>query len=155
MSANVVLVCIDDGDLAWLRESAEAAFVLHPTAVAYELEGAFAGIHYLLSGHAPAGPLGFIADLGVGQLVPRQFPAGPGRVLSPALLADIARGIESLSVGVVRARLDSDVLRSLDPFAGHPFGDDEKEWLLAVLQGLMTFIRKAADAEVSVLVVPL
>lgn len=156
MTANLALVVIDEGDLAWLRESAEAAFVVHPSALAYELEGAAAGVHYLLTGRASdAGPIGFIADLGVGEVVPRQFPSGPGRVLSPDLLAVIAAAIESLPARLARARLDSDVLSSLQPFAGHPFGDDEKEWLLAVLQGLMTFIRKAADAGVHVLVAPL
>ena len=173
MSMNGVIVRLTESDLAWLRnytpgrtgqsddesgvrpsgDRTEAWFSAdNPNA--YELEEAFAGVHFLLTGSHSGGdgPPSFVANAAYGESVPYDLGFGPGRVFESPAVGAIADSIESLSAKAVRQRLESDELRSLHPFAQRPLEDDDKEWLLAVLQGLMTFMRRAATDGVPVLV---
>ncbi len=120
----------------------------------YALEEAFAGVHVLLTGTARGGegPLGFIANEAQGEALPLARHGGTGRLFDPATVATIADAIESLSAKVVRQRLASDALSAAHPFAARALDDEDKEWLLAVLQGLMTFMRRAATDGAGVLV---
>jgi len=155
---------LSDDDLAWLRGgSAHASgdelgdrtagwfFADNPNV--YEFEKAFLGVHFILTGSSFGGEgvLSFIANDASGEAVPHDFGYGPGRVFEPAAVRSIASAIESLSAKPVRTRLDSAELASIYPFT-RPLEDDDKEWLLAVLQGLMTFMRRAADDGVAILV---
>ena len=142
-----VVVRLNEEDLAWLRSSSpdQTAWLTdHPGA--YELEDAFAGVHFLLTGTSRGGdgPLSFLANPAFGESVPHAAAHPSGRVFEPAAVAAIADAIESLSVRHVRQHLQSDGLRAVYPFSGRPLTDEDQEWLLAVLQGLMTFVRGAA-----------
>jgi len=114
---------------------------LGPTPDAFDLEDAVVGVHFLLTGVASggSGPLAFLVDEALG---PRTFTA--------AEASAIADAVESIVVRVVRARLDSDALAALPPFDGRRLADDDKEWLLAVLQGVMAFMRGAASETAAV-----
>ena len=118
----------------------------------YELEDAFAGVHFLLTGSPTGGdgPLSFLANDACGEPAPHAHPHA--RVLHPTTVSAIAHAIESMSARDVRQRLASDALCALHPFAQRPLDDEDKEWLLAVLQGLMTFMRQAAADQVPMLV---
>lgn len=165
MSINGALVRLSDDDLAWLRgyrpDGADqagdrtASWFFADNPQAYELEGAFVGVHFLLTGTASGGdgPLSFVANAAFGEPVPYDRGHGPGRILAPTTVAAIADAIESMTARDVRSRLESDALSACHPFAGRRLEDDDKEWLLAVLQGLMTFMRRAAKDRVPVLVV--
>jgi len=102
---------------------------LGPDAESYDLEDAFVAVAHLVGGEAPDGPLAFLHE--AGDVPPEQVTA-------------IAHAIESMSTRVVRERLGSSALAALPPF-GRALDDEDKEWLLAVLQGLMLFVRRAAD----------
>lgn len=168
MSMNGAIVRLSDDDLAWLRGYSEADdsdsadgsedrsdgwfFADNPNV--YELEKAFAGVHFLLSGATLGGGdgvLSFIANEALGEAVPWDGGYGPGRVFDAAAVRSIADAIESLSAKPVKMRLASSDLAATYPFS-RPLEDEDKEWLLAVLQGLMTFMRKAANDGVAVLV---
>jgi hypothetical protein len=101
----------------------------------FDLEAAVAGVAYLL-GDAGA----FLA----------MHEGTPLRAMAAAEVAALATTIESLRAGQVRARLDAAELTRITPFRG-PLGDEDKEWLLAVLQGVMVFVRRAADDGVAIL----
>lgn len=101
----------------------------------YDLEAAVAGVAHLL-GEAGA----FLAV----------HEGTPLRVMPAGEVAALATTIESLRANQVRARLESAELTRIEPFVG-PLGDDDKEWLLAVLQGLMVFVRRAAEDGVALL----
>ena len=137
----------DGGDVvaAWLASS-------DPNT--YALEEAFAGVHVLLTGleRGGEGPLGFIANEALGEAVQLAHTRGIVRRFDPATVVAIADAIESLSAKVVRQRLASDALAAVHPFAGRALDDEAKEWLLAVLQGLMIFMRRAATDGAGVLV---
>lgn len=94
-----------------------------------DLEAAVDGVAFLLG------------DVGA-FLAPHE--GTPLRVMSPSEVVSLATTIESLRANQVRARLESAELTRVEPFAG-PLGDDDKEWLLAVLQAVMVFVRRAAN----------
>ena len=156
------IVRLDEEELAWLRRDVDAAaaegrmgaWLAPGNPNTYELEEAFAGVHFILTGTEQGGdgPLGFLANEACGERVATTFAGGPGRVFEPAAVSAIADAIESLSARVVGQRLASAALRALHPFAARTLGDDDKEWLLAVLQGLMTFMRHAAQGGAAILV---
>lgn len=105
-----------------------------------ELEDAVVPVHYLLTGQAQSGdgPLSFL----VGN--------DPVRVFAATSVAAIADAVESIAARLVHARLSSAGLAALPPFEGRALDDDDKEWLLAVLQGVMTFMRRAATERAAV-----
>jgi len=109
-------------------------------------------VHFLLTGteRGGEGPLSFVANEAFGA--PVRWASGHGRAFEPAAVAAIADAIEATAARLVRQRLESAALATLPPFSSRRLGDDEKEWLLAVLQGLMTFLRHAADDGVALLV---
>lgn len=119
-----------------------AAWLGTDEASAFDLEDAVVAVHHLLTGAAFASDEGALA-----------FLARGGRVFDASEVAHIADAIESLSAKVVHARLASDVLAASPPFSGRALSDDDKEWLLAVLQGVMVFMRRAASEGAPVLVV--
>lgn len=156
MSVNVSLFALSADDLAWLEayrpytkttdNRTERWFWSdHPDA--YELEKAYAGVHFLLTGedHGGDGPLAFLAT-GFGRQIPYEFAYGFGRVLDPATVTLIADLLESFPANVVRERLENPTLASVYPFSLRSLDDDDKEWLLAVLQGLMTYMRQVAQS---------
>ena len=168
MSMNGAVVRLTAEDLGWLRSYTTAktddqgepledrtdAWFFCDNPSCFEMEKAFAGVHFLLTGTdlGGAGPLSFIANASFGEAVPYDFAYGPGRVIDVAAVEAIADGIEALPARIVRERLGSAELRSVYPFSLRSLGDDDKEWLLAVLQELMTFMRQAATDGVPVLV---
>jgi hypothetical protein len=167
MRMTGVVVRVTEEDIDWLRGVVATGLVDRESAARidawfdpdnpglYELEDASAGVHLLLSGIIPAewGLSSFLANRDVGESISYRFPGGVGRVFSPSKVEAIAAAIESMSAKVVRQRLEGEHLRSLQPFAMRPLDDEDKEWLLAVLQGLMVFVRRAADDRVGLLVV--
>lgn len=163
MGDNGVLVRLSRDDLAWLRATGEpegaaagperaAAWLAADNPDVFELEQAVAGVAHLLG---DVGPVGFLADASWGEPVARDLGRGRYKVLAPEHVAAVAHAIESLSVRVVRQRLEGEALAALPPFGGRRLDDEDKEWLLAVLQGLMTFVRRAADDGIAVLVAAL
>lgn len=149
------IVRLEAADLAWLRSTGPdgtAWLVDHPRA--FELEEALSGVHFLLTGteREGEGPLGFLANPSFGESVPHGASLPSGRIIEPAAVSAIADAIESLSVRDVRPRLMGAALAALPPFAGRPLTEDDQEWLLAVLQGVMTFVRRAATDGVPLLV---
>ncbi len=161
MSAQGTLIYVSDVDLTWLRDLASdtlpgaadrlAALLASEGPHIYPLEGALPGVHHLLVGD-DSGLLAFLMDATVGEPIALPLPHTAAHVLLPPTVAAIADAIESMSVRPLRLRLAGDALRAVEPFAGRPLEDEDKEWLLAVLQGLMTFMRRAAKDRVSLLV---
>lgn len=161
MTSQGTLIHLSDADLAWLRGLASAPIADANDRLAallgtdgphtYALEGALPGVHHLLVGDG-SGLLGFLMDATVGESMALPLPDTHAHVLLPPTVAAIADAIESMSVGPLRLRLEGDALRTLEPFDGRPLEDEDKEWLLAVLQGLMTFMRRTAKGRVALLV---
>lgn len=111
----------------------------------FDLDDAGPGLHYLLSGEDAVGPLAFLAEL----------DPYPVRVVDrddTRLLADL---IESFPAKVIHERLESPGIMACPPFLGRPLEHEHKEWLLAVLHGVMVFMRRAAMNDHAVLVVRL
>jgi len=159
MHVSGAIVRIDAHDLGVLRQvvdspaSIELEFNPEDPGT-YELEKSFAAMHFLLTGQALGGegPLSFLTNEALGWAVPFAPSGKRARVLEATLVARVADAIEAISAPALVARLDSPELRALEPFVGAELADEHKEWLLAVIQGLMTFMRQTADAGGAVLV---
>lgn len=162
MSTQGTLIQLTQADLAWPgalapetsnaeRDARIAALLSSDGPHTYALEGALPGVHYLLAGDG-TGPLAFLMDVTSGEPVDISLPLTQAHLLSPSTVAAIADAIESMSARAIRVRLESAALRSCEPFSPRPLEDEDKEWLLAVLQGLMTFMRRTADDRVALLV---
>ncbi|MFO0750214.1 MAG: DUF1877 family protein [Myxococcota bacterium] len=149
-AAADLIVTLTDAERAALRHGPGAALG-EDDPRSYALEEASVGVHFLISGSVGGGdgPLAFLASAASDAGEPGVLGDARGRVLGPETVAAVADAIESLSAKLVRQRLVSDALRALPPFAGRALDDEDKEWLLAVLQGLMTFMRQAARARAS------
>ncbi|HRE89542.1 MAG TPA: DUF1877 family protein [Myxococcota bacterium] len=114
-------------------------------AESFELEDSGPALHYLLSGEDGVGPLTFLAE-------DDPYPVRGVAVEDVRLVADL---IEGFPARVIRERLESPGLMDCPPFLGRPLEDEHKEWLLAVLHGVMVFLRRAATNGHAVLVVRL
>lgn len=114
-------------------------------AESFDLEDAGYGLHYLLSGEDGVGPLAFLAETD-------PYPVRIVDLEDTRLLADL---IEGFPAKVIHERLVSSGLAACPPFLGRPLEHEHKEWLLAVLHGVMVFLRRAAMNEHAVLVVRL
>lgn len=106
---------------------------------AFELEDAALALHTLLSGEDGEGPLSFLSSEGDQAEPPLMV-----RLIEPDQVELLASLIESFPAKVIHERLESKALAAVAPFLGRPLSDDHKEWLLAVLHGLMVFVRRAA-----------
>lgn len=116
-------------------------------AESFDLEDAGPGLHYLLSDPdgGGVGPLAFLAEAD-------PYPVRIVDLEDTRLLADF---IESFPAKIIHERVESEGLSACPPFLGSPIEHEHKEWLLAVLHGVMVFMRRAVMNEHAVLVVRL
>ncbi len=122
-----------------------------------DLDKSWHGIHYLLTGTAWEGepPLNFI--LGGGEVVgDEDMGYGPARAFSPAQTAAIADALDAVSRDELASRFNPDDMQSQEIYPGiwdrSPEDDDTLGYCLEYFEDLKTFVRKAADDGLGLLV---
>jgi hypothetical protein len=159
MDIQGFMVALDAAELDWLRsagaEPPPDAWFDGTSDATCELEDAFIAVHFLLVGTPEGGahPLAFLNDTTLGEPVLRDLGGlSPGRIFTPAMVHELARHIETLPARAILERLSDPQLGTIHPFTTVP-SDDHKEWLLAVLQTMMVFIRRTANSGRHLLVI--
>jgi hypothetical protein len=125
-----------------------------PEGARANLEKAWHGIHFMLTGTAGEGdpPLNLVlggtpvGDIDVGY--------GPARVLTAAETAATDQALSLLSDAELRARLDPAriVEEEIYPSLGGEFAEGWEEYLMEYLQVLREFLRQATDARLGILI---
>lgn len=116
---------------------------------AADLDKAWHGLHYLLSGAADAGntPLDFLA-VGGEEVGSVDVGYGPARVLRPPIVAEIASRLAALSDAELRSRFDGAAMTAAniypDIWEREPADDDALGYLMEHLVGLRKAIADAA-----------
>ncbi len=114
----------------------------------YDLDKAWHGIHWLLTGSAEAtGGLLSDALLG-GEEVGDDRGYGAPRLLTPAQVVAVADALADLDADLLRSRFDPEAMRAAQvyPDVWDPEDDSLEGWLLGELDGLRGFYRAAATA---------
>jgi len=117
-----------------------------------DLEKAWHGIHYLLTGTAWEGspPLNFLAAGGreVGTI---DVGYGPARVFRSAEVKEVHAALEGLTDEALRARFDPDAMMKLKIYPeiwdSDPKDDDTLGYLMDYVSTLRAFLRQAVDAK--------
>ena len=136
----------DPGRVEELLESGDGT-------TSYDLDKAWHGIHWLLTGSAePTGELLSDAVLG-GEEVGEDLGHGAPRLLGPARVQEVAEALMSLDADLLRSRFDAEAMRAAQVYPGvwDPADGTLEGWLLGELDGLRGFYRAAATAEQSVI----
>ena len=119
-----------------------------------EIDKAWHGLHFLLTGTAWEGdfPLNFIAT--GGQEVGDDLGYGPARALTSSEVQKIDAALEPLRPGELAERFDAARMTELDiyPFGWSHDPDGELEYLLDFYAELRAFVRRTAERENAVLV---
>jgi uncharacterized protein DUF1877 len=119
-----------------------------------EVDKAWHGLHFLLTGAAWEGdlPLGFIVS--GGQEVGDDLGYGPARALTSSDVQTIDAALEPLTREQVAQRFDAARMTELEiyPFGWSDDPDGELEWLLDSYAELRAFVRRTAERRHAVLV---
>jgi uncharacterized protein DUF1877 len=111
-----------------------------------EIDKAWHGIHYLLTGSAweAALPLGFVVAGGVE--VGDDLGYGPARALRSDQVLEIDSALEPFTTEELRRRFDADRMSELEiyPFGWSEDPDGELEYLLAFYAELRAFVHRTA-----------
>jgi hypothetical protein len=119
----------------------------------YDLDKAWHGIHWLLTGSAePTGDVLSDAVLG-GEEVGDDLGYGAPRLLTAGRVADVADALAGVDADVLHARFDPEAMRAAQvyPDVWDREDDSLEGWLLGELDGLRGFYRAAATAEQAVI----
>lgn len=115
-----------------------------------DLDKAWHGLHYLLTGSADEGqgPLAFLmaGGLPVGDL---EVGYGPARVLSAAEVREVARALEPVDAAALRARFDPGAMMAAGVYPEiwdrDPAEDDPLGYCLESFEDLKRFVGRAAQ----------
>jgi hypothetical protein len=120
---------------------------------ALEMDKAWHGIHYLLTGNpwsargtlgqAILGGVGFGPDIGY----------GPARYLNPRQVAEIAEALKALPVDKFKSRYDPKAMMQAEiyPTTWEREGEEGLTWLVSGLEQLTAFYSRAADQKKGVI----
>ncbi len=151
--------------VGYRRDAAEARAILEDEdrveellesddgATSYDLDKAWHGIHWLLTGSAdPTGDLLSDALLG-GEEVGDDLGYGAPRLLGPERVAEVADALAAVDADLLRSRFEPAAMRAAPVYPDVWDREDEslEGWLLGELDGLRGFYRAAATAGESVI----
>ena len=112
-----------------------------------EIDKAWHGIHFLLTGNAweASLPLGFVAA--GGEEVGDDLGYGPARALRSEQVVEIDRALEPFTTDELRRRFDADRMTELEiyPSGWSDDPDGELEYLLAFYMELRAFVHRTAE----------
>jgi hypothetical protein len=118
-----------------------------------DLEKAWAAVNFVLAGSDRQSPVSFLASKSVGEEIDYEFTYGPGRLLEPILVKQIAGSIAALSPATVEARLsDALAMNELYPFSIRNYGSKDRAWIYESVSELRTFVERAAKLDCALLV---
>jgi hypothetical protein len=127
-----------------------------PTDGSYlSLEKAWHGLHYLLTGYAPAGPLPLSFIFAGGQNIGVDLGYGPARLLSTQFVKDLESSLRDLTINDLWQRFDPVKMgqeKIYPEIWDEPEGElkDEYGWYF---DDLKNFVRSASSAENSIVIV--
>jgi hypothetical protein len=112
-----------------------------------DLDKAWHGIHYLLTGSATEGTVPLCFLLVGGQPIGEDFGYGPPRCFSPAEVGAVAAALSSVSSDALRARYDPKVMQRLDVYPGIWVreGDEGFAFVHNYFEELKQFVAGAAE----------
>ena len=118
-----------------------------------DIDKAWHGIHYLLTGNTSTskGPFG-AAILG-GQDVGPDLGYGPPRFLTVSEVAEVSKVLSDLPPDQFRRRFDPKAMEVADVYPGawKREGSDGLEWLQSMFQELVTFYGRASTQRMAVI----
>lgn len=164
MSVNVALVRIEQEDLDWLRNPDEGdeeqeermdAWFWNDHPGSFELDKAYARVHFLLTGEDEEGegPLAFLCDETFGESVAYEFAYGPGRVLNHEQVGAVAAAVSQVSSLQLQARLaNPKILAVYPPTSEDRLSRAARDELLTCVKDLAAFMQAAAAERAMVLV---
>jgi hypothetical protein len=112
---------------------------------ATDVDKAWHGIHYLLTGTAWEGRAPFCwAIMGAEDIGP-DLGMGSARLVTPDQVVRLAAALDSLTIDELSARYDAQQMQALDIYPAKIWGDsDSLEYLLDNFQLMLDFYRDAA-----------
>ena len=121
------------------------------TGPAIDLEKAWHGVHYLLTGSAePTGSELDGAVLGGREIGPDRG-YGPVRYLEPPEVASLAKALDGITAERLRSAYDPEAMASAGIYPGGWDDPENLEWLAESFAELQRFYRDAADRKAAVL----
>lgn len=112
-----------------------------------EIDKAWHGLHFLLTGNASEGslPLGFIVD--GGEEVGDDLGYGPARALRSEQVLEIDKALDPFTTDELRRRFDPNRMSELQiyPFGWSDDPDGELDYLLAFYAELRAFVHRTAE----------
>ncbi|WP_306210202.1 YfbM family protein [Actinoplanes sp. RD1] len=140
---------------AVLADARRAQALLHGDAAGagLDVDKAWHGIHYLLTGSEwEAGPGAGAAVLG-GEVLVAEGVDGPPRLLGPAVVREVAAGLAAVDVAWLRDRFDAEELTGAGIYPAVWDDEDFDGYLLPHFEELREFYRAAAAQGEAVLLV--
>jgi len=113
----------------------------------FEVDKAWHGIHYLLTGRAEGGPEPLSLTVFGGEEFGPEVGYGAARFLTPAQVAEVSNALELLNSGVLRPRFDPQDMEGKDIYPEPIWvreGEEAFEYLMENFEPLKVLYRDAA-----------
>lgn len=156
MSMMACVVMAQDGQLEQLLEDPDGIDdFLDEEPTTLELEKAWHGLHWLLTGSADGGdpPLCFLLMGGepVGDV---DMGYGPARALSSELVARWSAALSAIAPDELAERFDAQAMVDAEIYPGNWLNEevDELEYLMQAFESLREFVSKASEKRSGLLV---